>query len=168
MLQKFWVVFLFILLMGCSILKQAPQKADIQITDDQISSLVDTAVKDILSDSWLTNYFTDYHERPILITSKVQHPDHILLNDSLVYNRFDMNLVKSGQVRIVKSTEAQRNEIPNVLAAGVSIDFVISSRIVETESENNSNLFFEVSLWNENTSPIYTTREKIEINSSEN
>ncbi len=91
---------------------------------------------------------SEYNERPIIMTSLITNNSNGIIDINSVYETIDMRLVKSGQVRVVKTDEAQRVLTPFELAKGESVDYVISS-IINDNPDQKSSVIFKISLWND-------------------
>lgn len=168
MIKKVIAITIVVLLSSCSLLRNTQQKEEIRITDNQLNEWVSQSVQEILNDAWLTNFLTDNNERPILIISGIISPENIILNASKLYDKFDLELLNTGQVRIVKSTLGQRSQIPAELASGESVDYVLVPTITEEVNDKTYSYYFTISLWgNDITSPIFTSK-KIKVDTSSN
>jgi Holliday junction resolvase len=158
-------IFLF---SSCSLFLKTAQRTEIQITNSQLEELITSSVNDIIKEHWLSDFYTNSNERPILIASKISSPNHIILNKEKAYELFDFALLKSGQVRVVKSNEKHRILIPTELAKGESVDFVLTASIVEIAESKPSSYEFIVRLWNDNSlTEISEIRKLIQTNSTE-
>lgn len=163
-------LFLFLVLSlfsSCSILQKAAKRPEISISDSQLEALISESVNEVLRLDWLSDYLTTNNQRPIVMTSILTHPEYVLLNADLAYATFDMELTKSGQVRVVKSDETQRTMLPSDLAKGKSVDYVLSSIVKENTETKPSTYSFVVKLWADSINPVLEINKSIETIFSE-
>lgn len=166
--RLFIVVLIIIGLNSCSILNKPVEKETVVINNGQLLELINSSVSELVSYYWLTDYLTDKQERPIVMFSSIETPKHISIDREFAYTNFDLSFLKTGQVRVVKSTNEQRLVTPMILASGESVDFVITAIIIEPLDSENNNYTFTLMLWNEEGSiPVSSISKEFKIKITE-
>ena len=158
-------LFLFILLAllsGCSLLKMGTKEQHQQVSDQQLGNAVSESVNALLDEYWLSDFLVQHNERPILITSSFTNPTDVAIDMTALYNKVEMSLIESGQVRVVKSNQNQRDTQPTKLAKGKSVDYVLSVNFEEKQDTTPPILIIQLSLWNERSiSPLSIVSKEI-------
>jgi hypothetical protein len=157
-------IFILIIFQACSIFKQAEKEVEIiNIPEKELQKTIASAVDNLLKGDWLSDFLIEKNSRPTLIFSSVTNKSNSITNIEKIYDSIDMRLIQSGQVRVLKSNETQRLTEAHDLASGASIDYALTAVIEKNKENNNNQLTFILSLWDENsTSPVFTVDELIE------
>ncbi|MDA3881299.1 MAG: lipoprotein [Prolixibacteraceae bacterium] len=146
MKRSFLILLTLTMLSGCSIFNKISRTPAFQIDENAMEKTVNKTVEELLSSEWLSAFMTSKNERPIIMTSLITNNSNGIIDVNTIYETIDMRLVKSGQVRVVKTDETQRILTPYELAKGQSVDFVISSIIKENPGQPES-VVYKLSLW---------------------
>jgi PBP1b-binding outer membrane lipoprotein LpoB len=141
-------ILMLVFLSGCSLFKKFTEEPGFVVDEQALEETVNKTVNDLLSSGWLSDFMSEQNERPIIMTSLITNNSNGIIDVNTIYETIDMRLVKSGQVRVVKTDEAQRILTPYELAGGESVDFVISS-IIENNPDKDSSIIFKISLWSD-------------------
>lgn len=161
--SRLLLIFLFSVLYSCSVTKTVPAEPELLIDQAKLSTAVDRSVEEIIKGEWLSEFIVKKNERPVLICTKVDLPQNTSFPVDSLYNILDMSLIKTGQVRVIKASPAQRTTIPYELANGESIDYVLTAAIEKRGMESASNPVFILRLWNEITAtPLAIVKNIIE------
>lgn len=143
-------------------LKSVFKEPIIELDNEQLEKVIHESVKKLLTDNWLSDFLVEYNKRPILISSQFTNHTTASVDIQKLYDLIDMDLIESGEVRIVKSNEQQRNSSPLKLASGKSVDFVVSASIGTKNESTPSILIFQLSLWNnKSTTPVISIIKEI-------
>jgi len=134
------------MLSGCSIFNKASKEPDFTINENAMEKTVQKTINELLSSEWLSAFMANQNERPIVMTSLITNNSNGIIDANTIYETIDMQLIKSGQVRVVKTNEAQRILTPYELAKGESVDFVISSLIYNNPNKSES-VAYKLTLW---------------------
>jgi PBP1b-binding outer membrane lipoprotein LpoB len=153
-------ILMLVFLSGCSLLKKITEEPGFVVDEQSLEETVNKTVNDLLSSEWLSDYMSEQNERPIIMTSLITNNSNGIIDVNTIYETIDMRLVKSGQVRVVKTDEAQRILTPYELVQGESVDFVISS-IIENNPNKDSSVIFKIFLWSDKTREPVTEIENI-------
>ena len=157
-----------LLLASCSLLKPLVKEPQLVIPNDRYEKMVEESVDEILSGGWLSDFLTTNNERPIVMMSKISNNAKVQANNTGAIGWFNRDLAESGQVRVVKSNEAQQEMMPYDLAQGQSVDFVLSANFEKQVDTSPTITIFAVSLWsNTSTLPIVVVKKEIIGNPSE-
>jgi len=141
-------LMMLVFLSGCSLFKKFTEEPEFVVDKQALEETVNETVDELLSSEWLSDYMSEQNERPIIMTSLITNNSNGIIDVNTIYETIDMQLVKSGQVRVVKTDQAQRILTPYELAKGESVDYVISS-IIEDNPNKGSSVTFKISLWND-------------------
>lgn len=162
-MYKSLLLFGFItLLSSCALLKKAQNETVTIIEQHKLDSIIEESITELIKCSWLSDYLIQNNERPILISSKIKNNTKAIIDLLKVYDSIDLNLIKTGQVRVLKSDKNQQLLKPSELAKGQSIDFVLSATFDKNVQISTSNIIFKLSLWDEKTAdPILTIIKEI-------
>jgi hypothetical protein len=161
--SRLLLIFVFSLLYSCSLLKPAVTEPEILIDQAQLNTAVELSVDEIIKGEWLSAFMVKNNERPVVICSTIDLPPHVSFPIDSLYNMIDLHLIKTGQVRVIKSNTIQRTTAPVDLAKGESIDFVLTAAIEKAVQQSSSNPVLVLALWNENSeTPITTAKNMIE------
>lgn len=161
--KSFILFFIVVIFSSCSSLKHTPKTPQIVIDQQQLDSVIELSVSELIKGDWLSDYLMENNERPILVASKIHNESNAYIDTLKVYETINMALIRSGQVRVVKLDEKQRQQIPNEITKGESVDFAISTKIENKISESLSSLFFGLYLLNDKSpEPIVKIIKKIE------
>lgn len=146
MKRIFILVLTLAMLSGCSIFNKASKEPDFTINENAMEKTVQKTINELLSSEWLSAFMANQNERPIVMTSLITNNSNGIIDANTIYETIDMQLIKSGQVRVVKTNEAQRILTPYELAKGESVDFVISSLIYNNPNKSES-VVYKLTLW---------------------
>lgn len=163
-MSKILILFIIVIIFSsCSLLKHTPEEAIIIIEQQQLDSIVEVSVNELIEGAWLSDYLIQNNKRPILVTSKFQNETNTFIDTLKLYESINMGLIRSGQVRVVKLDETQRQISPGDITKGLSIDFAISTKVKKIIKETSSSLYFEFSLWDDKLiEPVITINKEIE------
>lgn len=162
------LIFIGLFFAGCSLLKPAVQPATVYLSDDQYESIIHESVTELLSAGWLSDFLTNQNQRPIIMVSKISNSARVVADNNSAVAWLEKELIESGQVRVVKSTEPQREINPVDLAQGKSVDFVLSANFEKRVETSPAITIFVVSLWSDtSTLPITEVKKEIKANLSE-
>lgn len=165
--------FLLLLLFGasffsCSILKSITNSNAIEISDNQLSTLVNEASIELLNGSWLSEYLTSNSERPVLLIANAGNDAKVKVHLDSCYHYIERELVESGQVRYVRADAISRSSLPMDLVKKTSVDYVITANFKESTNNSEAIVIFVVSVWNDqSTLPIAEITKLVETNFSE-
>ncbi|MFA9390431.1 MAG: hypothetical protein ACERKD_11515 [Prolixibacteraceae bacterium] len=162
------VLITIFLISSCALTKPAVVPAEIQLNEIQFNSLVKESVNTCIQEAWLSDFLNDKNERPVVLISKISNDAKIQGNLNTGTSLFESEFIKSGQVRVVKSTEQQQNISPTDLVKGESVDYVISANFIKQIESSPAIIIFVVSLWgDDSTLPILEVKKELNTNLSE-
>ncbi len=153
-------ILVLVLFSGCSLFKKLTEEPEFVVEKQALEQAINKTVDELLSSEWLSDFMSENNERPIIMTSLITNNSNGIIDVNTIYETIDMRLVKSGQVRVVKTEEAQRVLTPYELAQGESVDYVISS-VIENNPNQDSSVIFKISLWSDKTREPITKIENI-------
>ena len=163
MKQGIFLLIVLSMFISCSLIKEGGGEKTIPLSNEQLDKVVHESVSDLLKELWVSDFLLQHNERPILMTSSFTNPTKAMVNIQELYGKVEMNLIESGQVRVVKSNQLQRNTPPTILAAGKSVNYVLSATFEKKTETKPPVLVFHLSLWNENSpTPITTISKEID------
>lgn len=163
MKRALFLLILINIFASCSTLKKISGEPTIEVKSQQLEKAVHESVKKLLSEYWLSDFLVQHNERPVLMTSNFTNPTNAKISIPELYNMIEMDLIESGQVRVVKSNYEQQNKTPTTLSTGISVDYVLSATFEKKQETTPAILIFQLSLWDENSTTPLTTISK-EIN----
>lgn len=159
-------VFIAFSFSACSLLSRFQDQAELVVDDDELADLISHSTDEVLKESWLSSFMASEGERPVVMMGQFATDLPLVFNWDKAYEYVDLELVKSGQVRVVKSNEIQRNTPPRTLAAGESVDFVFTGAFVQNKKEEDA-VYFQLSVWNDvSNMPLASQKIKIQQKTS--
>lgn len=161
MYKSIAILIVVLLFLGCSVIKQSAKNEQVVIDQQKLEKTIEESINELIKGVWLSDYLFKYNERPILVATKFQNKTNAFIDTLKLYQALNIDLIRSGQVRVVKLNESQRQIEPGEIAKGVSIDFAISTKIEKIDSLNTSFIIFGLSLWNDKLPEAILTIDKV-------
>lgn len=147
---------------ACTVFNKATTYPSINIETSILNKCIELSVQQIIEENWLSEFMQTKNERPTIITSRIINNTTAIIANDTVYATLDRELVKTGQLRVIKSSHGQRLLNPIELSQTPNIDFVLSIAI-QPNNEKKELADFEISLWNNKSgTPLFTKKNIIE------
>ena len=163
MKQRIVWLFIGLLLSGCSLFKQQAKTPAISISNEQLAVCLDRAVDELIKAQWLSDFLLKKNVRPILMNAGISNQSRASIDLNFAYEHLDLALIQSGEVRVVKTNDAQQSMLPQTLVKGQSVDLVLSLRFIDEEPIMPGKILVLLSLWSEDsTTPVFSSQQKIE------
>lgn len=162
MKRGFFLLILINIFVSCTMLKNITKEPVIELDKQQLEKVIHESVETLLKEYWLSDFLVLNNKRPILMTSNITNTTSAKFNIQELYNTIEMDLIESGQVRVVKSNEQQQSIPPTTLSSGKSVDYVLSATFGKKPESEPPILILQLSLWTKNSAtPITTVLKEI-------